>query len=91
MFSNKDEGMFSQQSVRDTGINATYKSRVNKSSSLFDDDEPEEDDTKIDDLDLAAEMVTYEKPTMKTWHAHKKDNLFTDTTAEEEEVRMASL
>ena len=91
MFSTKEEGMFSQQSVRDTGINATYKARVNKSSSLFDDDEPEEDDTKIDDLDLAAEMVTYEKPTMKIWKAHKKDNIFTDTTEEEEELRITSL
>jgi len=92
MFADKSgEGLFSQLTVRDNDSQKLYNKRVARSSNLFSEDEPEEDDTKVDDLSLAAEMISYDKPAMKTWKTRNTDNLFTDKKAEEEEERIASL
>ena len=86
--------MFSKCTVREESSKVTdsiYTSRLNKRSNLFDETNPDEDDTVVDDLTLAAEMITYEKPTLKTWKSKKESSLFTDTSSEDEITRVEAL
>lgn len=51
-----------------------YRNRVKKTSNLFSDDDPEEDDTNIEDLSMAAELLTYDNKPLKKWNDDPSKN-----------------
>merc|ERR1712110_175019 len=98
---NSMSDLFAKASVRESDSDRLSSARVNRKANLFDEDDTEVDDAQVDDLDLAAEMITFDKPELKTWkptpsptaaaNRQRKPDLFTDNQAELEEIHTEQL
>ena len=80
------KGLFGQVTVRETDSDELYAARLNRSASLFTEEDTVEDDTRIDDLELATELLTHQQKEKKVWSgssATRRGALFED---EKEEV-----
>jgi hypothetical protein len=73
---NSAKGLFSQVSILPSSDDL-YNTRLNKkTAALFGDEEPQQDDSFIDDLNLAAPMVSYVEKPVKVTVTKKTIKLF---------------